>query len=81
MKTQAGMDGKLQVVSTMAARAAGTVVSMHTLAAHGFAYEACDIPAEMTIAEFRARRVSARAVRSIGLRRLRRPLQVLRTGP
>jgi hypothetical protein len=52
---------------------------MNTVDAHGFTYEACDIPADMTIAEFRARRASAGAGRSSALRRLRRSLDVLRT--
>jgi hypothetical protein len=69
------------VVSTTAARVTGTVVCMHTLDAHGFAYEACDIPADMTIAQFRARRASAGAGRSSVLRRVRRRLQVLGTRP
>jgi hypothetical protein len=75
------MDGELWVVSMTAARVTGIVVAMNTLDAHGFAYDACDIPADMTIAEFRARRGSARAGRWSVLTRLRRPLQVLRTRP
>jgi hypothetical protein len=73
------MVGELWIVSKTAAPVTGIVVAMNTLAAHGFAYEACDIPADMTIAEFRARRASGRAGSSSLLRRLRRPLQVLRT--
>jgi hypothetical protein len=52
---------------------------MDTFDAHGFAYDDCDIPLGMTIAEFRARRFSARAGRSGVLRRLLRPLRALRT--
>jgi hypothetical protein len=49
--------------------------------AHGFAYDDCDIPLGMTIAEFRARRVSARYGRSSVLERLLRSLRALRTRP
>jgi hypothetical protein len=73
------MDGELWMVSKTAAPVIGIVVVMNTLPVHGFAYEACDIPADMTIAEFRARRASGRAESPRLLRRLRRPLQVLRT--
>jgi hypothetical protein len=73
------MEGELWMVSKTATPITGIVLLMNTLAAHGFAYEACDIPADMTIAEFRARRASARAGSSSVLRRLRRPLRVMRT--
>jgi hypothetical protein len=43
-------------------------------APHAFLYEACDIPAELTIAEFRARR---QARRRNGLRRLRAAVRPL----
>ena len=49
---------------------------MNTFVAYAFAYEACDIPADMTIAEFRARRASLGAGRTSVLRRLRRFLQL-----
>jgi hypothetical protein len=45
---------------------------MNTFRARGFAYEACDIPADMTIGEFRARRESLGAGRTSVLKRLRR---------
>jgi hypothetical protein len=48
---------------------------MDTFDAHGLAYDACDIPAGMTIAQFRARRP---ATRTGVLRRLRRAVRVAR---
>jgi hypothetical protein len=54
---------------------------MNTHDPHAFAYDACDIPSEMTIAEFRARRAAVGRGRTSLLRRLRRPLQMLRKRP
>jgi hypothetical protein len=48
---------------------------MHTLD-FPFAYDACDIPAEMTIAEFRASRAEVQTGRTGALTALRRPLQL-----
>ena len=50
---------------------------MKSLGAHAFAYDTCDIPVDMTMAEFRARRASAGAGRTSVLKRLRLPLQRL----
>ena len=47
-------------------------------APHSFAYEACDIPAGMTIREYRAKRAGARRPSRRVLRRLRNALRARR---